>query len=74
MTWPQTRIIQREDERIKARLRGHFGNDVWQRRESPPDDWNKPLPKHLSDLSENSMLAAYQENGNQVEAFDILTG
>ena len=62
----QERIIERENIRITTRLRGHLENDVWQRRDNPPDDWNKPLPKHLQDAGKNSLLVAYQDNGNQL--------
>ena len=55
------RIIEREQRRITERLRGHFENDVWQRRESPPDDWNKPLPDYLADACEESNLREFKE-------------
>ena len=51
---------------MQARLRGHFANDVMPPRDSPPDDWNKPLPKHLNDASQNSLLVAYVENNNEL--------
>ena len=51
---------------MKARLRGHFANDVMPLRDSPPEDWNKPLPKHLNDASQNSLLVAYVDNNNEL--------
>ena len=59
------RIIEREEIRISERLKGHFENDVWESRtpaEMPPADWNKPLPEHLAQASEDSYLKQYQES------------
>ena len=60
-----TRVIQREENRIAERLKGHYENDVWELRnkeERPPPDWNKPLPEHLADAAEDSYLKAYKES------------
>lgn len=40
-------LFYREKERLKDRLQGHATNDVWERRTSPPENWNKSLPEHL---------------------------
>merc|ERR1719264_1979446 len=37
-----------------------------ERRTAPPDDWNKPLPDHLADAAEDSLLRVYRENHNQI--------
>ena len=57
------RIIDREKERIKQRLTGHYQNDVWEKRSSPPteEEWNKPLPQYLLDRQKNSYLAIYDK-------------
>lgn len=52
----QNEIILSEKERRLARLRPHYMNDVWQRRTSPPEDWNKPLPEAMQKQYENSFL------------------
>ena len=59
------RVIHREEKRIFKRLKDHYDNDVWESRspeERPPKDWNKPLPEHLADLSEDSYLKLYKQN------------
>ena len=38
------------------KLQAHFSNNVWERRTAPPEDWNKPLPDHLADAAEDSLL------------------
>ena len=68
------RIIEREEKRIFERLKGHYQNDIWETRsedERPPPEWNKPLPDHLADASEDSYLKQYKENlekGSQDDA------
>ncbi|KAF5307986.1 hypothetical protein FQR65_LT06554 [Abscondita terminalis] len=49
-------VIQSESERRMKRLRGHYGNDVWEKREFPPKEWNKPLPDYLQEQYEHSYL------------------
>lgn len=50
------RIIEHESERRNERMKDHMGNDVWQKRKAPPEDWNKPLPEYISKRYENSYL------------------
>ena len=64
------RIIGREKSRIGERLKGHFANNVWERRKTPPDDWNKPLPEHLLEASEESYLRIHQEELDSGEPED----
>ena len=52
----QKQIIQSEKKRRLERLRPHYTNDVWKRRTSPPEDWNKPLPDWMQKQYENSFL------------------
>ena len=40
-------MIESEKERRQERLKGHYNNNVWERREAPPEDWKKPLPDYL---------------------------
>eukprot|EP00088_Acartia_fossae_P028827 TRINITY_DN29652_c0_g1_i1.p1 TRINITY_DN29652_c0_g1~~TRINITY_DN29652_c0_g1_i1.p1 ORF type:complete len:181 (+),score=42.23 TRINITY_DN29652_c0_g1_i1:28-570(+) len=56
------RIIAQEKERIKKRLDGHFNNKVWDKRTSPPEDWNAPLPDWFLERQKNSKLGVYMEN------------
>jgi len=61
------RVIGREKERIKERLRGHYENDVWEKRDQPPskEEWSKPLPQYMVDRQEKSYLTLWakaQEN------------
>ena len=64
---PQHRIIAREEDRVSSRLRAHLANDVWERRESPPKDWNAPLSDHLADKAEDSYLAQFQRQATSGE-------
>ncbi len=59
----QTRVIDREDARIRARLSAHYANDVWEHRRTPPDpeEWSRPLPDHLAEAAEESYLRSYRE-------------
>lgn len=50
------RIIESENKRRKDRMEGHYKNDTWIKRKSPPDDWNKPLPSYITKKYENSFL------------------
>ena len=52
----QKRIIERERARLADRLRGHVDNDVWEKRDAPPDNWNEPLPDNLAEAAEDSYL------------------
>lgn len=49
-------IIESEAQRRKDRMKAHYGNNVWEKRKSPPEDWNRPLPEHISQKYENSYL------------------
>ncbi|CAH0555346.1 unnamed protein product [Brassicogethes aeneus] len=40
-------LIKSEKKRRLQRLLPHYANDVWERRKTPPEDWNKPLPEHM---------------------------
>ncbi|XP_068234523.1 synaptic plasticity regulator PANTS [Palaemon carinicauda] len=50
-------VITSERLRRKKRLEGHYQNDVWEPRESPPEDWNKPIPKEYAADQDISYLA-----------------
>lgn len=43
----QSQVIESEEKRIATRLAASARNDVWTYRESPPSNWNDPLPKEL---------------------------
>ena len=63
------RIIGREKDRIKERLRGHYENDVWEKRTIPPpaEEWSKPLPQYMLERQETSYLALYAQNKQKRE-------
>lgn len=52
----QDQLIASEKQRRLQRLRPHFTNDVWTRRDKPPDNWASPLPKWMQDEHEKSFL------------------
>ncbi|XP_057667099.1 UPF0545 protein C22orf39 homolog [Diorhabda carinulata] len=49
-------LVQSEKQRRKERLLSHYSNDVWKRRQSPPDNWNAPLPDYIKKDYDQSYL------------------
>ncbi|KAK5645522.1 hypothetical protein RI129_006822 [Pyrocoelia pectoralis] len=49
-------VIKSDTERRMQRLRNHYANNVWTKRNSPPKDWNNPLPEYLQKEYENTYL------------------
>lgn len=37
-------------------MKAHYANDVWQKREQPPDDWARPLPEFMQERNKNTYL------------------
>ncbi|XP_043250381.1 UPF0545 protein C22orf39 homolog [Colletes gigas] len=54
-------LIASEKNRRMERLRPHYKNDVWSRRDTPPENWNEPLPQWLQDKYEHSYLKYMSE-------------
>ena len=48
---------------MRERLRNHYENDVWEKREKPPseEEWNKPLPEYMRERQEKSYLALWKK-------------
>lgn len=38
------------------RLKAHYLNDTWKKRNSPPEDWAKPLPEYIQKEYEATYL------------------
>ncbi|XP_071557994.1 synaptic plasticity regulator PANTS [Temnothorax nylanderi] len=49
-------LIRSEKERRAKRLHAHYQNNVWEKREKPPENWNTPLPEWMQKAFENSYL------------------
>ncbi|XP_063700862.1 synaptic plasticity regulator PANTS [Culicoides brevitarsis] len=49
-------LIESEKERRRERFKGHYANDVWTRRDKPPENWSAPLPEAISKDYEKSYL------------------
>lgn len=49
-------LILSEEARIKKRFVAHYKNNIWEHRDSPPEDWAKPLPEWMQKEQENSYL------------------
>lgn len=49
-------VIRSELSRRAVRIKAHFDNDVWTKRESPPSDWAKPLPAFMQERNKNTFL------------------
>ncbi|XP_071532093.1 synaptic plasticity regulator PANTS isoform X2 [Panulirus ornatus] len=64
-------VIESERVRRQERLKGHHANTIWEKRDSPPDDWNKPLPEYLQkheEISYLSLKCKEQKEGKTSEA------
>lgn len=59
----QTAVIESEKNRRNDRLRGHYSNTVWEKRDSPPEDWNKELPEWFEKEREVRGFAIQSYNG-----------
>lgn len=42
--------------RRATRMKAHYDNDIWTKREKPPTDWAKPLPAFMEERNENTYL------------------
>jgi len=49
-------LVESEKARIRTRIKNHLANDVWEHRDSPPEDWAKELPAHITQSYEGSFL------------------
>lgn len=49
-------LVESERKRRYDRLRGHYQNDIWERRTHPPENWNAPLPQWAAERLENTYL------------------
>lgn len=49
-------LIRDENELREKRIKNHLANDVWEKREKPPSDWNKELPEWLKERQKYSYL------------------
>ncbi|XP_032686579.1 UPF0545 protein C22orf39 homolog [Odontomachus brunneus] len=54
-------LIESEKQRRIKRLQPHYENDVWEKRDKPPENWNAPLPEWLQKKYENSYLQIRSE-------------
>ncbi|CAL7947092.1 unnamed protein product [Xylocopa violacea] len=54
-------LIASEKQRRMRRLKGHYDNDVWQKRDKPPENWNAPLPAWLEEKRQKSYLKSISE-------------
>lgn len=66
-------LIESEKVRRLERFKGHYGNDVWKKREQPPENWNSKLPEAISKEYETSYLAqkSKEMRGEAEETLDV---
>lgn len=50
-------VIKSELNRRATRLKAHYDNDIWTKRETPPTDWSKPLPAFMEERNKSTYLA-----------------
>ncbi|CAK9820441.1 UPF0545 protein C22orf39 homolog [Anthophora plagiata] len=55
------KLIESEKKRRLERLKGHYGNNVWQKRDKPPENWNAPLPEWIETRRKDSYLYCLSE-------------
>lgn len=51
-----TSLIQSELSRRAKRMKAHYDNDIWTKRDKPPADWAKPLPPFMEERNKNTFL------------------
>lgn len=51
-----TSLIQSELSRRAKRMKAHYDNDIWTKRDKPPADWTKPLPPFMEERNKNTFL------------------
>ncbi|XP_012256654.2 UPF0545 protein C22orf39 homolog [Athalia rosae] len=54
-------LVQSEEKRRMDRLRPHYANSVWKKRQEPPKNWNTPLPDWLQEENAVSFLGVKVE-------------
>lgn len=71
-----TEVIKSEERRRLERLKAHYGNTVWTKRTSPPEEWNAPLPAWLEERSKGTYLdlKAKELRGEKVDDPDAGKG
>ncbi|XP_076245456.1 uncharacterized protein LOC143185989, partial [Calliopsis andreniformis] len=60
-------LINSEKKRRLERLQAHCRNNVWEKRDAPPENWNAPLPKWLEDKYEHSYLKYMRDEMKSTE-------
>ncbi|XP_018561454.1 UPF0545 protein C22orf39 homolog [Anoplophora glabripennis] len=65
-------LIESEKQRRRERLLPHYQNDIWVKRKTPPENWDKPLPEFLQKGYENTYLniKAKELRGDIPPSFD----
>ncbi|XP_049951517.1 UPF0545 protein C22orf39 homolog [Schistocerca serialis cubense] len=62
-------LIKSEKKRRYERLKAHIDNDIWEKRDAPPEDWNKPLPEWMQNEYKDTYLAHKAKELNDPKAF-----
>jgi len=60
-------VIRSENVRRVRRLAPFYANDVWKHRDSPPVDWNKPLPPKMQEEYRDTYLDHKAQEFKQTE-------
>lgn len=68
----QNELINSEKQRRAERLYAHYRNDVWQKREKPPENWNDPLPEWMQKEFQNSYLHIRNQEMKQGTEVSVL--
>ncbi|KAJ1531984.1 hypothetical protein ONE63_000620 [Megalurothrips usitatus] len=59
-------VVKNERERLKERLTPHLSTKVWEKRETPPENWNAPLPS-FQEFTKNSYLTRVSKEGDYMK-------
>lgn len=57
----QDELIKSEKRRRFKRLKPHFENDIWKKRDKPPENWNAPVPDWMQEKFEKTYLQMRKE-------------
>ncbi|XP_043283388.1 UPF0545 protein C22orf39 homolog [Venturia canescens] len=55
-------LLASEQKRRLKRLQPHYSNDIWTKRDKPPQNWNKPLPDWMNKKISGTLLE-YKQKG-----------
>lgn len=59
-------MIESEKTKRNNRWKAFYANNVWENRQSPPENWNAPLPEYIAQRRANSTFKDTLEECNDM--------